>query len=170
DILTWRLTRPEAGAQEATETVETAQAVEASKASPVMAERPPVQPIPPAPELPSSHWDAEATLECSGAQAMTLTDLDAKLDGPAVKTAGGCRLVLKGVHLQGDPAVTASGGSSVWIIDSTLEGPTALVATGGAKVYVRGGRRIGEVRRAGVAELIIHPCASPRSSHDEHTA
>jgi hypothetical protein len=107
--------------------------------------RAPVTPSVPtsAPGAASSAWDGAHTLECHGKQKINLYNVQAKVQGIAIRADGRCVVSIEGGTITADTAIVASGHAQVNLFQVVIDAPIAIDASGNAQVGLFGSRTNG---------------------------
>jgi len=92
-------------------------------------------------------------VSCRADGTVNLVDVLLQVDGVAIDTVGGCRIVVRNSHIIGDVALQAVGGSTIVIENSIVEGRVALALQGSVNASVQSSTIRGPVSRKGSVNL-----------------
>jgi hypothetical protein len=92
-------------------------------------------------------------VSCTATGTENLVGVLLRVDGIAVSTVGGCRIIIRNSHIIGDTAIRAMGSSTVTIENSIVEGRVALQLQGSVNMSVQSSTLRGAINRVGDARL-----------------
>ena len=92
-------------------------------------------------------------VSCRSEGTVNLVDVLLRVDGVAIDTVGGCRILIRNSHIIGDVALQAVGGATIVIENSIMEGRTAMALQGSVNASVQSSTIRGPVSRKGSVNL-----------------